>query len=471
MPIASSLSLNGSQSPTIDTTNNNSDNTISINSKKYNINNGGSGRVRVNSEQSSTETTFHDCLEVVHNDRKSSDSFNENEDDPNDHPINNNSSGPSSLGGDSAAPSDYDLIREKCGRFVDDERTQLFVLILIAINSIMTGIATYPFVKDDPPLFDAFRKFDRTVVSIFTIETLLQLIYNGPDRFFKDGWLVFDFTIVVLSWIFFELSVLRALRFVTQVSILRNVVVALLSIVPSIAAIFTLLLLIFYIFAVMFTTLFKDLYAQGLTDQDYFGRLDYSLFTLFQFLCLDEWSGIAYEITEVAYWSWIIMIAFVVMSAFVVVNLLIAVICDALQILRTAEVTMLEANLNPIETDNYEGEVQIHHYNNDTLQGGAVQVLMHNNRGMGERETSMINAPKERMRQRVNDMQKMIDEIIATQANMARTIQYLSLALYAERNTDGLGCIREMMTDESPRSLSQKSLDEREGGGVHRVER
>mmetsp|Transcript_33323 Transcript_33323/g.61172 ORF Transcript_33323/g.61172 Transcript_33323/m.61172 type:complete len:215 (-) Transcript_33323:265-909(-) len=201
-------------------------------------------------------------------------------------------------------------------------------------------------------------------------------------------------------------------------------------------------------------------------------RINLSAFILFSHgirNMQDEWSGIAYEITEVAYWSWIIMIAFVVMSAFVVVNLLIAVICDALQILRTAEVTMLEANLNPIETDNYEGEVQIHHYNNDTLQGGAVQVLMHNNRGMGE--TSMINAPKERMRQRVNDMQKMIDEIIATQANMARTIQYLSLALYAERNTDGLGCIREMMTDESPRSLSQKSLDEREGGGVHRVER
>mmetsp|Transcript_5324 Transcript_5324/g.10449 ORF Transcript_5324/g.10449 Transcript_5324/m.10449 type:complete len:467 (-) Transcript_5324:233-1633(-) len=465
MPIASSLSVNGSQTPSyissrssIDTINYNSENIIGINNKNTNIDNGSSDSIRGNSVQSSAETTFHDCLEVVHNDRKNPDSFHENEHDPNDHPINNNrSSGPSSPEGEPV--SDIKIIREKCGTFVDDERTQLFVLILIAINSIMTGIATSSFVKEEETLINAFDTFDTFVVICFTIETLLQFIYNGPDNFFKDGWLVFDFTIVVLSWITNQLSVLRALRFVTQISILRNVVVALLSIVPSIAAIFTLLMLIFYIFAVMFTALFKDLYAMGYTSEDYFGRLDYSLFTLFQFLCFDEWSGIGYEVAEYAEWSWVIMVAFVVMSAFVVVNLLIAVICDALQILRTAEVTMMEVNLNSTERDNNEGEVEIHHFNNNTLQGGAMQVRKHNR-----------NAPQERMRERVNDMQKMIDEMIVTQSNMSKTIQYLSLALYAERKTDGLGCIREITTDELSRSLSQKSLGEREGGCVHRVE-
>jgi len=476
MPIASSRSSSGSQCPSYI----NSDNTISINGNNNNINNGRSGGVRGNSEQSSSDTTFHDCLEVDHNDRsttpKNSNSFHENERDPNDHPINNNSSGSLSLGGDSPA-SNIGLIREKCGQFVDDERTQLFVLILIAINSIMIGIATFHIVKDNPPLLDAFEKFDKTVVIIFTIETLLQFIYNGPDRFFKDGWLVFDFTIVVLSWVTVKLSVLRALRFVTQISILRNLVVALLSIVPSIAAILTLLLLIFYIFAVMFTTLFKDLYAEGITSDNYFGRLDYSLFTLFQFLCLDEWSGIAYEIVEFAEWSWIIMIAFIVMSAFVVINLLIAVICDALQILRTAEFAMLQANLKATKKDNNEGEAETYHYDNNILQGGVGQVLTHN-RGIThththtqvEGETSTTNAPKERIRQRVNDMQKMIDAMITTQASMAMTIQHLSLALYAERKPDGLGCIREMMMDESSTSLSQRSLGKREGEGVHRAE-
>ena len=188
--------------------------------------------------------------------------------------------------------SSFQLLRQRCGQIVDDERAQMFILILIAINSIMFGVATFPSVKNDVNVMSTFEKVDIVILVIFTIESLLQITYNGVKRFFKDGWLVFDLTIVAISWASVEvyelrsLRVFRAFRFVTQVSILRNVVVALFSIVPAIMSIFTLLLLIFYIFAVMYTQLFKYYYAEGYTDQDYFGRLDYTFFTLFQFLCL-----------------------------------------------------------------------------------------------------------------------------------------------------------------------------------------
>ena len=183
-------------------------------------------------------------------------------------------------------------IQQKCGEIVDDERSQLFILILIAINSAMYGVATYPVVKDNPDILDKFEIVDFIVLIIFTVESALYFIYYGPKRFFKNGWITFDFIIVVVSWLSVEIDELRALRvfrafrFVTRVSILRNVVVALFSIIPAITAIFTLLLLIFYIFAVMFTTLFKDMYEEGYTGANYFGRMDYTLFTLFQILCL-----------------------------------------------------------------------------------------------------------------------------------------------------------------------------------------
>lgn len=183
-------------------------------------------------------------------------------------------------------------IRQKCGEFIDDERTQLFILILIAVNSVMYGVATFPAVKNNPDIQRDFEIVDLIVLIIFTIESVMQFVFNGPRRFLKDGWLVFDLVIVVISWVSVEidelkaLRVFRAFRFVTRVSILRNVVVALFSIVPAITAIFTLLLLIFYIYAVMFTQLFKNFYAEGYTQADYFGRMDYSLFTLFQLLCL-----------------------------------------------------------------------------------------------------------------------------------------------------------------------------------------
>ncbi|KAL7547090.1 hypothetical protein ACHAWF_010406 [Thalassiosira exigua] len=321
-------------------------------------------------------------------------------------------------------------LRRKCGEIVDDERGQSVILLLIAVNSIMIGVATYPIIKEDPHKTKIFNTVDLAILVVFTMESILQVFSNGFRRFFKDGWLVFDLIIVLVSWISLEVDGLRAftvfrvMRFVTRVSVLRNVVVALFSIVPAITAIFTLLLLIFYIFAVMFTTLFKNYYKDGYTSADYFGRLDLSLFTLFQILCLDEWSGIAYEITAVEYWSWIIFVVFVVMSAFVVVNLLIAVICDALQILRTAEDAMLEQKLYGQEAP--EGEEPEHN------EGG-----------------DLGNTSNDNLRERMNEMEKMLDDMVQTQETMARTIQYLSLALYAERKPTELLSIREIMSDDS----------------------
>lgn len=330
---------------------------------------------------------------------------------------------------DHASMEEISWVRQKCGEIVDDERGQLFILLLIGVNSIMYGVATFPAIKDNPTMVRNFEIADMAVLIIFTIESLLQISFNGFRRFFKDGWLVFDLVIVVVSWISVEIAELRALRvfrafrFVTRVSVLRKVVVALLSIVPAMMAIFTLLTLIFYIFAVMFTALFKDMYEEGYTSTNYFGRLDLTLFTLFQILCLDEWSGIAYEVVEVYYWAWFIFVVFVVMSAFVVVNLLIAVICDALQILRTAE----EAVEDEKERLKMEAEEE-----ERRLQGGPGD----------ESETCA-----DRIHKRVDDMQKMIDDLIVSQETMARTIEYLSLALYAEREPAELGSIRENLVE------------------------
>ena len=53
----------------------------------------------------------------------------------------------------------------------------------------------------------------------------------------------------------------------------------------------------------------------------------------------------------------------------------------------------------------------------------------------------------ERIRQRVNEMQRMIDEMLVAQESMARTIQYLSLALYVDRQPAELTSIREIIVD------------------------
>ena len=333
---------------------------------------------------------------------------------------------------------DINPYRKTVGKIMHDERVDIFILILIALNSILYGVATFPSMKQNAQLMSAFNKVDLVILVVFTIESAMNLFYEGR-RFVRDGWLVFDLLIVTISWIATEVKslqvfrIFRAFRFLTKVQMLRNVVVALFSVIPAIAAITVLLLLLLYIFSVMYTQLFKNFYEEGYTTANYFGRMDFTVFSLFQIMCMvssfdvilstlttgwkhlphflpsvhylqDEWSGIAYEIGEQEYWAWILFILFIVMSAFVVVNLIIAVICDALQILRKAERAML---FGISEEEAGEWEIKV------------------NNIDQSSSEESRIE-------QRINDMHRMLDEVVASQERMNRTIQYLSIVVNSQ---------------------------------------
>jgi predicted house-cleaning noncanonical NTP pyrophosphatase (MazG superfamily) len=112
---------------------------------------------------------------------------------------------------------------------------------------------------------------------------------------------------------------------------------AIFNVIPRMAAISVLLVLITYIFGVMFTILFGDLYFSGVTESNYFGTLELSIFTLFQFMTLDNWADVVRDIMTVYKWAWIPILIYVIVTAFIVVNLIIAVICDAIAALHEEE--------------------------------------------------------------------------------------------------------------------------------------
>ena len=227
----------------------------------------------------------------------------------------------------------FKRFRRLSGRIVNDFRVQIFIILLIVVNAVMIGIGTFDFVSEDPQLDAKFQTVDRAFLIIFTIELVMQFIYRGLSLF-TDGWLVFDLIIIVASWAFETVQIIRAFRvfrafrLVTRIDTLRNLVNSLFEVLPRLSAIFMLLLLIFYIFAVMFTTLFKDL---ELSD-DYFSSLDTTLFTLFQFMTM-EWSEVSREVMEVYSWAWLPFVVFVAISGFIVFNLIIAVVCDAVAVI------------------------------------------------------------------------------------------------------------------------------------------
>ena len=125
---------------------------------------------------------------------------------------------------------------------------------------------------------------------------------------------------------------LRVLRLVSAVPRLRRIVAALLHAVPGVAAIGALLMLVFYVFAVITTKLFGSAFS------DWFGTIGESMFTLFQIMTLESWSmGIVRPVMEAYSWAWIVFVAFIVLSSFTVLNLFIAIIIDSMQSLHDSE--------------------------------------------------------------------------------------------------------------------------------------
>lgn len=222
---------------------------------------------------------------------------------------------------------------------VENTIFQRAILGLIVVNAITLGLETWPAAM--AAAGGTVVVLDRIALVIFTIEISLRLIAHGP-RFFRDGWNVFDFLVVGISLVpasdglavLRSLRVLRALRLISAVPRMRLVVEALLSAIPGISSIVALLILIFYVAAVMSTKLFGEL------QPEWFGTIGRSIFTLFQIMTLESWAEIARSLMAVEPWSWAFFVPFILIVTFTVLNLFIAVVVSAMQSRHDAELAL-----------------------------------------------------------------------------------------------------------------------------------
>ncbi len=237
-------------------------------------------------------------------------------------------------------------LREKIGVFVEGPRVQRFVMALIIINAVTLGLETVPSIVDAYGTW--LVMFDRAVLTIFVIEILGKLMYRGW-RFFLDGWNVFDFVIVGIALIpasgpfavLRSLRILRALRIISVVPSMRRVVQALLAAIPGIGSVGVLILLVFYVGAVISTKTF------GETFPDWFGTIGGSMYTLFQIMTLESWSmGIVRPVLEVFPLAWVFFIPFILITSFTVLNLFIGIIVDAMQTQHREEQQEIDAHID-----------------------------------------------------------------------------------------------------------------------------
>lgn len=205
------------------------------------------------------------------------------------------------------------------------------ILVLILINAILLGMET------SAALMQQFGTVilltDKALLAVFVLELLLR-IFAYRLSFFKDPWSLFDFAVVAIALlpatgqfsVLRALRVLRVLRLLSIVPSMRRVVSALLGSLPGLGSIAMVLLLIYYVFAVIATKLFSAAFPE------WFGSIGASFYTLFQVMTLESWSmGISRPVMEQFPYAWAFFVPFILIATFTMLNLFIAIIVNTMQ--------------------------------------------------------------------------------------------------------------------------------------------
>jgi voltage-gated sodium channel len=218
--------------------------------------------------------------------------------------------------------------RQRIGHWVESERIQRIIIALILINAVTLGLETSSRVME--AIGGLLKFIDRLLLAVFVAEILVKL-YAFGWRFFRNAWNVFDFLVVGIALIpasgpLTVLRVLRVLRLISMVPRFRFVVESLLRAIPGIMSIAGLLVIVFYVAAVMATGLFGERFPE------WFGSIGESMYTLFQVMTLESWSmGIARPVIEVYSWAWAFFVPFILIATFTMLNLFIAIIVSTMQ--------------------------------------------------------------------------------------------------------------------------------------------
>ena len=207
------------------------------------------------------------------------------------------------------------------------------IIAFILVNGVILGMETSPSLVEH--YGHLMHLGNHVILGIFILEAVLKMIAVAPhvDRYFRDGWNVFDFSVIVFSLIpatgeFAMIArlarLLRVLRLVSTIPELRLIVSTLVRSIPSMMHVMTLMSVIFYIYAITGYQLFHE------HDPTHWRSLGISLLTLFRVVTLEDWTDVMYAAMEFHYLSWIYFVSFVILGTFVVVNLFIAVVINNL---------------------------------------------------------------------------------------------------------------------------------------------
>jgi len=147
-----------------------------------------------------------------------------------------------------------------------------FILACIILNTILMSISWY---GSPGSLESSLEYVNYVFTAIFTIEAIIKLRAFGPKDYFSKGWNIFDFTIVLISYITLiiglttdsgfgpkQATVARAFRIgrifrlITKAKFLRVIFNTIIITLPSLANVGALMILLLFIFSILGVQIF-----------------------------------------------------------------------------------------------------------------------------------------------------------------------------------------------------------------------
>lgn len=226
-----------------------------------------------------------------------------------------------------------------------DTPFEFFMLFVILANIVCLGLETSQTLMER--YGSVLNTVDTICLAIFCIELVLKIIVFNKD-FFTSKWNVFDAVIVLVSLapafsyftvfkavkVFRSVRIVRALRSIKSirtlklVSGLEHLQVVLKAIVKSIPGILwtcIMLFIFYYIYAIVGTMLFGELFPR------LFGGLGRSFLTLFSVMIFDNlFEGIIRPIMQEFGWAWAYFISFSLITSFVIMNVIVGIVVDSI---------------------------------------------------------------------------------------------------------------------------------------------
>ena len=219
-------------------------------------------------------------------------------------------------------------------RLVESNGFEYCIIAVILANAVLLGLGTFPRIEQD--YGDWLHLGNRVVLGIFVAEAALKMLALAPrsHRYFASGWNIFDFAVIVFSFVpvtaeFAMVSrlarLLRIVRLITTVKELRIIVSALVRAIPSVGHVMVLMSIVVYIYAIMGYHLFSQ------HDPQNWGSLGLAVLTLFEIITLEGWIEVMDSVRGVYPLAWLYFISFIVLGTFVVINMVIGIIINSLE--------------------------------------------------------------------------------------------------------------------------------------------